>query len=184
MLSTGRPAPFRKMIVWDGVAGGRITLDAHDVGSAFMGYVMENELMHHIMLEHLREPDSDQVHLIDSHQLQQIVPYDENDAVHPWIRLLFATPSSSSSAASSTSSSSSSASKAQPSEFTCRLVIGADGVDSAVSRLAGLESIGFDYRQSALVATLHGCQLTLPDDDDPVAWQRFLPTGPIALLPV
>jgi 2-polyprenylphenol 6-hydroxylase len=59
------------------------------------------------------------------------------------------------------------------------LVVGADGGASASRRLAGIETTGRDYEQSALVThvrTEHPHQHT--------AWQRFLPGGPIAFLPL
>ncbi|WP_346765528.1 UbiH/UbiF/VisC/COQ6 family ubiquinone biosynthesis hydroxylase [Thioalkalivibrio sp. XN8] len=60
-----------------------------------------------------------------------------------------------------------------------RLVVGADGAGSASRALAGLEVHGHDYEQRAVVCNLR-CQL--PHGE--TAWQRFLPEGPIAFLPL
>ena len=60
-----------------------------------------------------------------------------------------------------------------------RLVIGADGAGSRSRALAGLDVRGHDYEQRAVVCNLR-CQL----DHGETAWQRFLPDGPIALLPL
>lgn len=60
-----------------------------------------------------------------------------------------------------------------------RLVVGADGAASRSRALAGLEVSGHDYEQRAVVCHLR-CQLSHGD----TAWQRFLPEGPIALLPL
>ena len=60
-----------------------------------------------------------------------------------------------------------------------RLVVGADGRDSRVRALAGISTAGWEYDQRAIVANVqpaHWHQET--------AWQRFLPTGPLALLPL
>jgi 2-polyprenylphenol 6-hydroxylase len=64
-------------------------------------------------------------------------------------------------------------------EFRARLVVGADGARSAVRRLAGMDTREWDYGQRAVVAHL-ACEK--PHGD--TAWQRFLDTGPIALLPL
>ncbi|HEY5791133.1 MAG TPA: UbiH/UbiF/VisC/COQ6 family ubiquinone biosynthesis hydroxylase [Gammaproteobacteria bacterium] len=60
-----------------------------------------------------------------------------------------------------------------------RLVVAADGARSQVRGWAGLHSVGWDYGQKTLVANLRTAE-------DPAAtcWQRFLPTGPVAFLPL
>ncbi|KAG0244987.1 hypothetical protein B0O80DRAFT_418175 [Mortierella sp. GBAus27b] len=67
-----------------------------------------------------------------------------------------------------------------------RLLIGADGVNSPVRSFAKIESLGWDYSQFGLVATLQIDPLTstAPGNGKGIAWQRFLPTGPIAMLPL
>jgi 2-polyprenylphenol 6-hydroxylase len=60
-----------------------------------------------------------------------------------------------------------------------RLVVGADGAGSPSRSMAGLEVQGHDYEQRAIVCNLR-CQLPHAG----TAWQRFLPEGPIALLPL
>ena len=60
-----------------------------------------------------------------------------------------------------------------------RLVVGADGSDSRVRSLAALPSVKSDYQQQAVVALVR-CAL----DHGETAWQRFLPTGPLAFLPL
>jgi len=59
-----------------------------------------------------------------------------------------------------------------------RLVIAADGAESTVRTLAGLDVVTHDYAQRGLVAYV---QTGHPHQD--TAWQRFLPGGPLALLP-
>ncbi|KAF9920974.1 putative ubiquinone biosynthesis monooxygenase [Linnemannia zychae] len=67
-----------------------------------------------------------------------------------------------------------------------RLLIGADGVNSPVRSFAKIESLGWDYSQFGLVATLQidPSSSTAPDQGKGIAWQRFLPTGPVAMLPL
>jgi len=60
-----------------------------------------------------------------------------------------------------------------------RLVVGADGAESLVRESAGLSVRTRDYRQRAIVATV---ETVKPHAH--TAWQRFLHTGPLALLPL
>jgi 2-octaprenylphenol hydroxylase len=63
--------------------------------------------------------------------------------------------------------------------LTCQLVIGADGSQSVARQLAGIGRAGWAYGQTAVVAHLHTEQ-----PHRATAWQRFLPSGPLALLPL
>ncbi|KAH6588239.1 hypothetical protein BASA61_006048 [Batrachochytrium salamandrivorans] len=65
--------------------------------------------------------------------------------------------------------------------FSCQLLIGADGGNSKVREFAGIQSIGWDYDGHGLVATL---EIQNDSNCNDTAWQRFLPTGPIAILPL
>lgn len=57
----------------------------------------------------------------------------------------------------------------------CRLLVAADGARSRVRQLRGIDSHGWSYRQQAIVATV---ETERPHED--TAWQRFLPSGPLA----
>jgi 2-octaprenylphenol hydroxylase len=60
-----------------------------------------------------------------------------------------------------------------------RLLVAADGRDSLIRELAGIRTQGWDYDQQAIVANVR------PDQwHEETAWQRFLATGPLALLPL
>ena len=60
-----------------------------------------------------------------------------------------------------------------------RLAVGADGAGSRTRDLAGITHLGGDFGQRAVVATLHAA-----GGHADTAWQRFLPRGPLALLPL
>lgn len=59
------------------------------------------------------------------------------------------------------------------------LVIGSDGSASLSRKLAGIETAGWDYEQRAFVTHV---RTEYPHAR--TAWQRFLPAGPIAFLPL
>ncbi|MCG8377954.1 MAG: 2-octaprenyl-6-methoxyphenyl hydroxylase [Proteobacteria bacterium] len=60
-----------------------------------------------------------------------------------------------------------------------KLLVGADGNNSLVRRLAGLKTDQYDFNQTAIVANI-----TTQKDNNATAYERFTPHGPIALLPI
>lgn len=71
-------------------------------------------------------------------------------------------------------------------ELETRLLVGADGGNSPVRTFAGIESYGWPYGCKGLVATLRTGLHTRSAEPvvDTMAWQRFLPTGTLACLPL
>jgi 2-polyprenylphenol 6-hydroxylase len=64
-------------------------------------------------------------------------------------------------------------------ELGARLLIAADGTDSKTRSLLGIGTAGHAYHQDALVA-----HVRTGKSHRNTAWQRFLPTGPLAFLPL
>lgn len=62
--------------------------------------------------------------------------------------------------------------------FVRSLQVGADGSKSLVRKIAGIKTTGWNYSQSGLICTVEH------NAENHCAWQRFLPSGPIALLPI
>jgi 2-octaprenyl-6-methoxyphenol hydroxylase len=63
--------------------------------------------------------------------------------------------------------------------MTCRLLVAADGANSAVRDMIGISATRVDYEQWAIIGNL------LPEKKpDNRAFERFTETGPIAMLPV
>jgi len=64
-------------------------------------------------------------------------------------------------------------------EITARLIVGADGANSRVRQHAGIETNGWPYHQYGVVTMI---RTERPHQE--TAWQRFMPTGPLAFLPL
>ena len=63
--------------------------------------------------------------------------------------------------------------------LTAQLVVAADGKQSALRRMAGIQARQFGYRQTAIV-----CTVTHEQPHHGVAHEHFLPAGPFAVLPM
>lgn len=64
-------------------------------------------------------------------------------------------------------------------QLTAPLVIGADGANSRTRETAGLAVSTWNYEQKGLV-----CTVATEQPHQHTAWQRFLPEGPLAFLPL
>jgi len=64
--------------------------------------------------------------------------------------------------------------------LTSKLIIAADGAKSFLAKQAELPKTSWNYNSSAVVCTLQLSEAC----ENFISWQRFLPTGPIALLPL
>ncbi|MDH5691925.1 MAG: UbiH/UbiF/VisC/COQ6 family ubiquinone biosynthesis hydroxylase [Gammaproteobacteria bacterium] len=63
--------------------------------------------------------------------------------------------------------------------LSARLLAGADGARSWLRSQFDIETIGWSYHQKGLV-----CVVSTEQGHHETAWQRFLPTGPLAFLPL
>ncbi|KAG0336896.1 tRNA (cytosine-5-)-methyltransferase, partial [Podila humilis] len=213
-LDPSRIAACQAMQVWDGVSGARIIFDADhsDDRSTFLQHVFSSasSLPPSTNDANPRQNDEQQQqqqqqsplawmteNLHVQYGLQKQIVAHKARGVHldifekTKVQAITATPSA------SNTDDSVSPSKVDIAEWPVisldngkklqtRLLVGADGVNSPVRSFAKIESLGWDYSQFGLVATLqvdHHTS-TAPDQGRGVAWQRFLPTGPIAMLPV
>jgi len=64
-------------------------------------------------------------------------------------------------------------------QLSAKLVVAADGSRSKLRELAGIETRGWSYEQHAVVA-----HITTSKSHQETAWQRFMPDGPLAFLPL
>lgn len=196
-IPDSRIAPFDKMFVWDHPAplpppgamdklsdspAGTVLFNAADVGEDVLGYVIDNDTLRNAMYrclnEHAASPGKDfrvvhgMVYSIgfgDDHDNaddgekrgpDQNVAEDSSlnggeDHI-PWPEVELDSGE----------------------KIRCRLIAACDGARSRIRTLAGADWFAHGYDQSAVVANV-----TLRDPIQ-TAYQRFVPTGPVAVLPV
>ncbi|MFO0390067.1 MAG: UbiH/UbiF/VisC/COQ6 family ubiquinone biosynthesis hydroxylase [Alphaproteobacteria bacterium] len=68
---------------------------------------------------------------------------------------------------------------AQGKSLEVKLLIGADGKNSAIRKMAGIKEVHWGYKQVAIV-----CTIAHEKPHNGVAQERFLPAGPFAALPM
>eukprot|EP00040_Diaphanoeca_grandis_P013417 m.67815 g.67815 ORF g.67815 m.67815 type:complete len:493 (-) comp23873_c0_seq2:37-1515(-) len=165
-IAAMRMHPYASMQVWDGCSEGHIWLDAVDVGEQHMAVMVENEVMQHALDQRMSELGN--IEIIRGANVAS-VEYRK-----------YATEAGYDTVSESTNSSCVAVKLACGDEHLGKLVVGADGPRSAVKVTGGFSETGWKYDQTALVATL---EVSSPFANN-TAWQRFLPTGPVALLPL
>ena len=151
-VAATRIGPYDRMRVWDemGSVESATTLrfDAADFAVPRLGFIVENNLLQHALLQELDATDA---------QLFFESPLSSIERRGEAMRLGLA------------------GAKA----LNADLVIGADGARSFVRESLGIETSEWPYDQTAVVTHLRPQQSHCN-----TAWQRFLRTGPLGMLPL
>lgn len=144
-----RVSPYRTMEVWDAVGSGSLMFHAAEAGEPALGHIVENRLVQGVLRASL------------GHQARaRILCPARVDSIQ-------------------LGSEAASLDLDDGTVVEARLLVGADGAESAVRAAAGIGAGTWDYRQRGLVASVatskpHGS----------CCYQRFLPGGPLAFLPL
>lgn len=151
-----RCKPYKRMQVWDACSDALITFDKENLEDE-MAYIVENDIVVAALTKQL-DGLSDNVKVkYRSKVVKYTWPMPHHDSV-PWVQVTLANGET----------------------LQTKLLIGADGPNSMVRKQLGIPTVKWNYDQSAVVAVLHLSEPTVNN----IAWQRFLPTGPIAMLPL
>jgi 2-octaprenylphenol hydroxylase len=152
MLNDG-VSPYQSMHVWDAEGTGCIDFAAAEFYLPELGHIVENRVTQCALYQQLvgLEKQRKDFELLDAELIERLEFNDGKGLVQ----------------------------LQSGRSLTASLVVGADGANSMVRRMAGLPTREWDYNQDAIVATVetkqpHGC----------VARQRFMDSGPLAFLPL
>ena len=176
-----RVSAYREMHVWDEAGFGEIHFDSAEIGEPDLGHIVENRVIQRALWDRLGEMAGVQricparvagldlagerpvltLERAEDDRGQEPTPTDADvEAVAPDSRTSLGA-----------------ASTARP--IAADLIVAADGAQSALRAMAGLGTRGWAYDQHAVVAIVR------PERHHAdTAWQHFLPTGPVALLPI
>jgi 2-octaprenyl-6-methoxyphenol hydroxylase len=149
---SSQATPIRKIHVSDQGRFGFARIDAAEQGLAAMGYVVPNRALGAALWSRLQAYGNVRVHCPAQVSRVQGAPH----AVA--LEITQGSPTAG---------------------LDTKLVVAADGVQSAVRGAFGIDTESRDYEQTAVITTV------LPQRfHDHVAYERFTPSGPLALLPL
>lgn len=157
-IDASQKAAFKDMQVWDAMGDGFIRFDAAKAGKQTLGHVVEHKVLVRALHDRMNELATS---TSDPEPLKLYCPAHLKHFKRP-----------------SSVSALSEIGLADGTRIKANLVVAADGGNSIVRTLSALGTWGWEYDQQAVVATVK------TDVPNHTAWQRFFPTGPIALLPM
>ncbi len=152
-MAPARLSPYRRMVVWDssGSPDGAASLcfDSAELGVSELGHIVENRSIQAGLFAALARHSA----------IEWICPERVEAFDAEACRVIVAL--------------------AGGETITTRLLVGADGANSSIRRIARIPTRQRDYQQHAVVATV-----ATERAHTQTAWQRFLPDGPLAFLPL
>lgn len=149
-----RVSPFRKMDVWDADGTGSIQFYGHEIGLDHLGNIVENAVIQRALYDRLQQLQSESDAL--TLHCPATVNHIERLEQGDW-RLHLDSGEA----------------------LNTSLLIAADGAQSRIREWVGFETREWDYGHRGIVTTL---KTEKPHGE--VARQRFMTTGPLALLPL
>ncbi|KAF1781025.1 FAD/NAD(P)-binding domain [Phytophthora cactorum] len=158
LIANDHTAVFKDMQAWDAMGDGFIRFDAKKMDKEVLGHVVEHRVLVRALHDRMNQlaADSD-----DSAPLKLYCPAKVKHFQRP-----------------TAVSGISQIGLEDGQRLKADLVVAADGGNSIIRSLSALGTWGWDYDQQAVVATVK------TDRVNETAWQRFFPTGPVALLPM
>ncbi|SKA26213.1 2-octaprenylphenol hydroxylase [Oceanospirillum multiglobuliferum] len=149
-----RVTPYQKMKVWEADGTGHIEFSCDDLFAENIGHIVENSVTLTALLNKMATYAN--VQLLRGVQLLGITE-----------------------AASQGLGTQRSVLLADGRQLSAQLLVATDGARSKLREWGNFETREWDYGHNAIVTTIQ-----LENSHQGTAWQRFMPTGPLALLPI
>ncbi len=150
-------SPYQHMHVWDADGTGAIDFSAADMQQPCLGHIVENRVTVWALQQLLQSAPN--VALLNGSRVAELLPHGPTgDAGEATAYSLLLDDGS---------------------RLAADLVVAADGALSSIRRFAGFKTREWDYGHVATVTTV-----TTEHPHRQTAWQRFLPEGPLAFLPL
>ena len=144
-----RACAFEKMFVWDQTGAGQIQFDSAEMGVSELGAIIENKVLQQMLLGVVQAAEN-----ITYLCPEEIVSINyQEDASEVFL--------------------------SSGKQLHAMLLVGADGINSQVREVAGIQHTHASYQQQALV-----CNVRTSESHQNTAWQCFMPSGPLAFLPL
>lgn len=150
-----RVCAFEKMFVWDKTGAGQIEFDSAELGVPELGVIVENNVLQQMLRDSLQSADN--ITYMCPQTITEIDYQISDDEKDVSSRLTLSSGKT----------------------VTAKLLVGADGVNSKVRDVALIQRAKQSYQQQGLV-----CNVTTSESHQNTAWQCFMPTGPLAFLPL
>jgi 2-octaprenyl-3-methyl-6-methoxy-1,4-benzoquinol hydroxylase/2-octaprenylphenol hydroxylase len=168
-IAASRAGAYRHMHVWDATAPGELHFDAAERGEAALGWIVENRLIQHALWNALVSGREDRDAAIHGRTLHESGT--SSGEVRSYCPAEVVEVENGQDAVVATLD--------DGTRLRARLLIAAEGAESALRGRLGLAFEGRDYGQRAVVA-----HVATERPHESTAWQRFLPGGPLAFLPL
>ena len=154
-----RACAYEKMFVWDHTGAGQIEFDSAELGISELGAIIENNVLQHLLLDKVKLADNISYlcpqEIVEIRYLTEASATEKNKQPVSTVVL------------------------ASGEQLTATLLVGADGVNSRVREAASIQRKAQAYQQQGLV-----CNVQTSESHENTAWQCFMPTGPLAFLPL
>ncbi|HHJ36367.1 MAG TPA: FAD-dependent oxidoreductase [Gammaproteobacteria bacterium] len=154
-----RVCVFEKMFVWDQTGAGQIQFDSAELGVSELGILVENNVLQQMLLDRIKPADN--ITYLCPEEITGIDYMPDEQRQDEGKQTV------------------SSISLASGKKIQATLLVGADGVDSKVREVAAIQRTKQSYQQQGLV-----CNVSTSEKHRNTAWQCFMPSGPLAFLPL